>query len=381
MIFDEFSRRTPASSHISSVSLVVLFLAGVSLGLPNGTRLKALCPAGFYIGGTIYGGYYGNPTGQYDNAKVAEIVKTEYNILTCENELKMQSCHYGRTSYYWEYTDKFVNFCQANNIKARGHTLCYPDWGDADWFKNLPLNEVESEMNKHIDAVAGKYKGKIFVWDVVNEPTWQCGNCYGLNTNQNYYKAMGEGWIEKAFLRARAVDPNAILALNENFHEWQGEKQFQTIYDLVKQMKDKYGTNPIPVHAIGFECHYSSLSQTKNMDRLKTWINKFSSLGLKVYITEADIALCDTPGDEAALESQKVAFRELMDVALSSPACFGLITWGIWDGYSWLNNASWAGCGGKNAQCLLFDINYLAKPAYFGVQERLQSGKYTRALR
>lgn len=328
---------------------------------PTGERLRAIAERNdVFVGGCIGGGQWGEQG-------TLDVIKAEFNMMTPENEMKMQSLQYARGQYYWDNADRLVTFCQTNDIKVHGHCLLYADWGDPDWFKNLPLDEVESEMNKHIDAVMGRYKGRIHAWDVTNENTPQWGGSSGLNTSQNYYRAMGAQWMDKAFGRARAADPDAILIYNDNVHAYDGEGQLQTILDLVTGMKQR----GVPIDAVGFQCHYYNLAQANDFARLATWFQRFADLGLKIYITEFDVALC---GDYN-LTTQGQKYRGLMDVFMAQPACEAFLMWGVYDGHSWLQGSGWGGCDG--ADPLPFDHSYTAKPAYYGLQAGLLAGSRT----
>ena len=61
------------------------------------------------------------------------------------------------------------HFAESHHILARGHNLCWhqhnPAWLDA---AVTPQNAV-SLLTTHILTVAGRYKGRIHSWDVVNE--------------------------------------------------------------------------------------------------------------------------------------------------------------------------------------------------------------------
>jgi endo-1,4-beta-xylanase len=225
-------------------------------------------------------------------------------------------------------------------------------------------------MYRHIDAVVGRYKGKI--WDVANEVTtfsWSNGNS-ALNRNQNYWQAMGEEWLDKAFTRAKQADPECLFIYNDNYHEYMTEIQVQVVYDLILRLVARN----VPVDGVGFQCHYYDyLAQPPHVERLTKWFRKFADLGLYVIITEMDINICTGSGDSAALAVQAEYYRDVLDVCLKEPKCLGMLLWGIWDGDTWMEGTYWGGC--ENANPLLFDREYLPKPAYYAVRERLKAGR------
>ncbi len=131
---------------------------------PSGQRLKDLAPPGFYVGGTL-------GMANFSNASCLDIARSEFNILTVDNDMKPYGLHPAPDTYTWANADQFVNFCQSNNIAVHGHTFLYPAFGP-DWLNNLTGTAMVNAVNAHIDAVAARYRGKVAIWDVVNEATW-----------------------------------------------------------------------------------------------------------------------------------------------------------------------------------------------------------------
>ena len=70
--------------------------------------------------------------------------------------------------------DRFVAFGEERGMKIIGHTLVWhsqtPRWVFQGEDGNPPTRELMLErMREHIFTVAGRYKGRIHGWDVVNE--------------------------------------------------------------------------------------------------------------------------------------------------------------------------------------------------------------------
>jgi len=103
----------------------------------------------------------------------ASTLQTEYSVLEPETEMKFGLIHPEQTHYDFAGADKLVNFALANGMKVRGHKLLWhnqlPDWivSPAQPWTPAALNKVLAD---HIATVVGRYRGKVYAWDVVNEP-------------------------------------------------------------------------------------------------------------------------------------------------------------------------------------------------------------------
>jgi len=82
-------------------------------------------------------------------------------------------------------------------------------------------------MVAHIAALAGRYRGSIYAWDVVNEPLLDDGSW----RKSIFYDAMGPGYVAIALEAAREADPAAKLYLNDYNVETDGPKM-RALYDL-----------------------------------------------------------------------------------------------------------------------------------------------------
>ncbi len=72
-------------------------------------------------------------------------------------------------------------------------------------------DSVRQYMVSHISAVAGRYDGRVYSWDVVNEAL----NEDGTMRNSIFLKKLGEGYIVDAFRLAQKASPNSKLYNND----------------------------------------------------------------------------------------------------------------------------------------------------------------------
>src|SRR4051812_46262494 len=216
----------------------------------------------------------------------AKLVLKHFGSMTCENVMKMGPIHPEENRYNWAPADEVVAFAQANNMKMRGHTLCWhnqtPDW----FFKDGTGNKVSKDvllkrLQTHITDVVSRYKGKIYAWDVVNEAIDDDSLKYMRSTP--WYEICGEEFIAKAFEYAHAADPNALLFYND--YDTENPVKREKIYRMVKKLLNA----KVPIHGIGLQGHWSLIVPTEK--ELKNSIDKFSSLGLQVQVTELDVSV------------------------------------------------------------------------------------------
>jgi endo-1,4-beta-xylanase len=303
----------------------------------------------------------------------AELIKKHFASLTPENVMKPQPIHPSEQVYNWAPADRIVDFAQANGMKVRGHTLCWhnqtPDWFFKDEAGNTASKEVVlKRLRDHIANVVGRYKGKIYAWDVVNEAVPDGGE--SLYRATEWYRIVGEEYIAKAFEYAHAADPEALLFYND--YNTENPAKREKIYRLLKALKEK----GVPIHGVGLQGHWSIYEPTA--EALEASISKFADLGLAVQITELDVSVyakneprrelrnTDTTTFTPAKEQMQLKkYRMIMEVCRNhKDKLTGVTFWNISDRTSWLDNFP---VRGRKDYPLLFDQNFQPKRAYWEV--------------
>jgi endo-1,4-beta-xylanase len=208
--------------------------------------------------------------------------------------------------------------------------------------------------------MVGRYKSKVFAWDVVNEAIADSGNTNNVYRAYNYYEVLGPEYLDLAFRWAREADPGARLFYNDYGTEFGGPK-FEKLFGMVKGMKAR-GT---PIDGVGLQMHID-LGAAGKAAALETSIRRLASLGLEVQITELDVAI-NLPGDPAKLQRQARIYGEVTAVAMREKACTALLMWGFTDKSSWLPWFS----DGKRGCGLIFDEHFQPKPAYTAMLEAI----------
>ena len=279
--------------------------------------------------------------------------ETEMNAMAIVTILG-SGLHPSRTKFDFSQTDATVNWASARGMELYAQTLVWFEDGEGipDWLKATPNADVEAVMNEHIDTLVGRYAGKIKAWNVVNEAVNDDGT---LRQNHKWAEAMGDDYIRKAFVRAHAADPTAMLYYNDYAIE-----SIQAKFDGVKALLINLKEQNAPVHALGWQLHVrpSSFVAATLLARM----NEIADLGFDNYITELDVEL-PVNASEADYEQQKQTYKTIVQTFLAARRHKVIIVWGLRDG-----DPYWI----TNNHPLLFDENLHKKPAYFGVQEALK---------
>ena len=301
----------------------------------------------------------------------AELIIQQFSSVTPENAMKMGPIHPEENRYFWNDADAIVDFAQKNGLKVRGHTLCWHSQTPRWFFTDASGQQVSREvllgrLKQHITDVMGRYKGKIYAWDVVNEAVPDGGE--SIYRPSKFYEIIGEDYIEKAFEYAHAVDPQAKLFYND--YNTENRVKRDKIYQVVKKLKDK----KVPIHGVGLQGHWSLNEPTAQ--ELEASIKKFGDLGLEVQITELDMSVYpkeharrakkDTDTSElteAMTQKQTAQYKMLFDTFRKHKGTLtGVTFWNVSDKSSWLDNFP---VPGRKDYPLLFDQNLKPKDAFW----------------
>ncbi len=309
-----------------------------------------------------------------DNSEESALILAQFNSMTPENAMKIGPIHPEEKRYNWEPADKIADFAVQHGLKLRGHTLCWhnqtPNWFFKDSTGATVTKEVLlARLKQHIFDVVGRYKGKIYAWDVVNEAIPD-GDGSDLYRKSPFYEIIGPEYIEKAFQYAHEADPKATLFYND--YNTENAAKRERIYLVVKGLKEK----GVPIHGVGLQGHWALTEPTA--EELETSITKFASLGLQVQVTELDVSIHPKEHERKTepftgkveytpeIEAKQVAqYKMLFEVLRKHrKAITGVTFWNLSDKSSWLDNFP---VRGRKDYPLLFDEKYQPKKAFFVV--------------
>ena len=297
----------------------------------------------------------------------AELIKKHFNSITATNVMKPGPIHPEENTYYWDDADKVVEFAEANGMKIRGHTLCWHNQTGAWMFVDNDGKPASKELalqrlQDHIKTVVSRYKGRIYAWDVLNEVITDDNNADSPYRQTQWLELIGEEYIAKIFQWAHEADPDAVLVYNDYNTENPGKRD--RIYTMVKGLLDA----GIPVHAIGMQRHDEIGNPTE--ENLRATIDKFSSLGLELQVTELDVSIYADRNDTIDLGFTPEREQKQIDLYRMEFEVFrenrdkitGVTFWNVSDRRSWRDSR-----GPGKAYPLLFDENLKPKKAFWEV--------------
>lgn len=295
-----------------------------------------------------------------ENPTYRNVLAREFNMLTPENVMKFEPIHPERDRYDFTAADTLVDFAQTHQMQVRGHTLVWhrqlPNWlTEREWTRE----ELITILRQHINTVVGRYRDRLFAWDVVNEAISDADDA-ALRENI-WLKTIGSDYIEMAFRWAHEADPKARLFYNDYNGEGLGKKSDE-IYALAKDLRQRN----VPINGVGLQMHVS-LDNPASPEAVATNIKRLGELGLEVQITEMDVRTYGAKGTlEEKLTAQANLYRDMLRVCLDAPKCTAFATWGFTDQHSWIPKHY-----NHPDSPLIFDESYRPKPAYNALIEVL----------
>jgi len=306
-------------------------------------------------------------------------VVEQASILVAENAMKWSTVRPTPTTYAFEEADKLVAFAAHCAQQVRGHNLCWHEQLPG-WFAATATKENARELlTQHIQTVAGRYAGRIQSWDVVNEAVHIPDGRADCLRKSPWLELIGPEYVELAFAAAAKADPQAKLTYNDYDIELdtpeQTAKRGQVLL-LIRRLHSR----GIPIQAIGIQSHLQA-SGPRPGAGVVSLIREAAKMGLEVYITEMDVNTHSFEGGPDAQDAAVAAvYKSYLDLALAEPNVKAVLTWGITDAHTWLNQSKqpWAlRPDGARQRPLPFDDRFEPTPAFFAMRESLDSARHS----
>lgn len=259
---------------------------------------------------------------QDDNGKkYRKVVEECFTMVVFENDLKWPSWENPKNR---RITMDAIKWIESRKIPIRGHCLIWPSWKrtprDLKGLKDTP-DALVKRINDHITDELSTLKGRIYEWDVINEPY----------TNHDVMDVLGQDSMISWFKQAKQTDPKPRLFLNDYSILSAGgtDKAHQDHYEnTIQYMVD----GDAPISGIGLQSHFGTdLTPPTKVYKL---LERFSKFKLPLAITEHDINSDDQ-------ETQADYTRDFMTICFSHPNVDSFLSWGFWAGRHWRPNAAY----------------------------------------
>ncbi len=252
--------------------------------------------------------------------------------------------------YWWTYErergrtevdrlEGMAAWCESNGFTAKGHPLAW-NFVDPGWLPG-DLAEVRDLQMDRIHGIVEHFRGRVDVWDVVNEATH---HRRGETVERapiltNLIDRLGVGpYLREAFRRAREANPAATLLIND----------YRVDADYESRVLSELGDmDSRPLYdAIGLQSH----QHTREWDVERIWevCERFSAYGVPLHFTEVtflsgepgwrlrradpDFTWRSTPeGEKRQAEAASLFYR----VLFSHPSVKAISWWDFSDQGAW----------------------------------------------
>lgn len=313
----------------------------------------------YFLLGTIY-----NPIIEFgpDNA----LVTKHFNVITPENLMKPEYMQPTEGNFSFSSSDRMMLFAEVDGFQVVGHTLAWHNQSGS-WLgiKNkqgakVTREEAIEQLKNHIYGVAGKYKGQIHSWDVLNEAIYDGaklpldGDWTKCLRETQWTRSIGTDYVAMAFQFAHEADPDALLYYND--YNLNNHDKAEIVAAMVSDLRSQ----GVPIHGIGMQAHYST---DTTISSVRSSLKMFSQIeGILVSITELDVGV---PGSNYSLSSknekkQALFYAKLFSLYKEYSDIIERVTfWGYRDDTSW-----------RSENCpMIFDKNLKEKEAFYALMD------------
>ncbi len=245
-----------------------------------------------------------------DKPMVQNKLRQAFNIVVFENDLKIKKFDKRIPA---EAVLKCIDQLREKDFKIKGHVLVWPGFRYlTPVFKKNKDNpkKVKNLIQRHIKNIASKTKGRIDIWDVVNE----------AYSNRDLQTITGsEDILYQAFCTLEKIDLSAKKYVNEFGIISKGGlnvKKQQWYYDFIKRIDDHTKGK---VDGIGIQSHIGTdLTPPKTVYEI---LDLYANLNKEISISEFTLDISDK-------KLREKYTRDFMTIAFSHPSVSSFLFWG-----------------------------------------------------
>jgi endo-1,4-beta-xylanase len=270
-----------------------------------------------------------------EDAILQETIASEANIFVPEAHLKWEFTEPQPNAFDFAAADSIADFAARHDMIMHGHTLV---WYAAipDWVTRLAnAADARAALERHIGTLVARYSGRIWAWDVVNEPIEPNDRLENGYRNSVWQRLLGIDHVDLAFRLARAADPVTPLSLNEYGFEYttsESRTRRRDILALLQRLRDR----STPIDCFGLQSHLIG-HRTLDRKELTAFLRSVVDLGYKLMVTELDVNDAEIRGSESERDTAVARHvADYLDIVFSVARPLSVSTWGLSDRATWL---------------------------------------------
>lgn len=245
-----------------------------------------------------------------------KLVLENFNATVTENALKWPQLEPQEDRPRWDTLDSIVEFCEEHDLRLRGHCLF---WANEErvpaWARALSDGELREAIERRLDTVLLRYRGRIDEYDVNNE----------MLANDFFARRLGGEIRALMFRRAHELDPDVPLYVND-YSILDGS----SLDAYVAQIEGLLAAGA-PLGGIGCQGHFRGT--VPDPFRLRRALDRLARFGLPIAITELDVENTDEAARARELDA-------VLRSCFAHPAVHGIWLWGFWEGAHWRPDAA-----------------------------------------
>jgi endo-1,4-beta-xylanase len=238
--------------------------------------------------------------------------------------------------WYGNY-DAICDFADQHGQQVRGHSLIWeqmtPGWARDEMLHGRDWATIE----RHFATLLPRYSGRIREWIVVNEMIDTEQGDRGFRRT-HFQRAYGNDYVRRALETAHVLDPQARLMIND----------YSLLYDnpvdearrvQMLRLVERTRVSGTPLHMVGIQGHLELRKGRISQPKTARFIAELAAMGVEVAITELDVLEDDLARPVAERDARVAqAAQDLMEVVADQRAVGSVVTWGLSDTQSWLQD-------------------------------------------
>jgi endo-1,4-beta-xylanase len=187
------------------------------------------------------------------------------------------SYEHARGKPAYAYTDEVVAWTREHGITPKGHPLVWDHRaGSPNWLPNDP-KEIERLSTARVREITSRYKGRIDIWDVVNESTHLADKRFKTKMADWGASLGAVPFVAQHLKIARAANPQATLLVNDY-------RTDPAYYKILDNLRDN---GKFLFDAVGIQSHMHD--GVWPFHQVWDTCDTFSKLGLPLHFTESTI--------------------------------------------------------------------------------------------